>query len=305
MPRVSVVIPTQNRAHRVGAAIASVLRQTFPEFRIVVVDDGSEDNTETVVRAIADDRLLYVRHDGPRGDGAARNTGIRSSGGDLIAFLDDDDEWLPEKLELQVAEFDRSEATGLIHTAYYVISPGGSTEVFRTTEDSITQLRQARIATSTVMVRRPAVEAVGLFDESIPFCSDYDLWLRLARIYPIQYLDIPLARYLAFGQRLSNNLHKVIEGKHMLFAKHTSFLEEDPESYSDHCVALGFVCCCADQMRRGRAAFRNAIRLRPTALEAYVHYAVSLGGAKVFRALETLPRRCGLKWGPEALEPLL
>src|SRR5262245_24547581 len=102
MPLVTVVIPTHNRAGRVRSAIESVLHQTYADFEIVVVDDASEDGTENTVRGVLDPRVRYIRHAVARGDAAARNTGIRNSTGEYVAFLDDDDEWLPEKLRFQV-----------------------------------------------------------------------------------------------------------------------------------------------------------------------------------------------------------
>lgn len=103
---VSVVIPTYNRAHVLNRAIRSVLGQTYQHFEIIVVDDGSTDNTEQVVKAIADDRVRYIRHETNKGTAAAaRNTGIRQACGEFIGFVDSDDEWLPGKLQKQVDKF--------------------------------------------------------------------------------------------------------------------------------------------------------------------------------------------------------
>ena len=102
LPKVSVVIPTHDRAHLVGRAIRSVLAQTFQDFEIIVVDDCSVDNTKEVVQSLADSRIRYLRHEINRGGSAARNTGIGAARGEWIAFLDSDDEWLPKKLEKQL-----------------------------------------------------------------------------------------------------------------------------------------------------------------------------------------------------------
>src|SRR5262245_46961170 len=102
MPKVSVIIPTHNRADFLRDAIFSVLNQTFQDFEIIVVDDASTDNTSEVIGAFNDERIRYLRHDTNKGGSAARNTGILNSQCDYIAFLDDDDQWLPEKLAKQV-----------------------------------------------------------------------------------------------------------------------------------------------------------------------------------------------------------
>ena len=117
MPKVSVVIPTHNRAGFLQAAIQSVLNQTFQDFEIIVVDDASEDQTTEIVRSFSDPRIRYMRHESNKGQGASRNDGIRQASGEYIALLDDDDEWLPEKLAKQVALLDSSPSqVGMIYT---------------------------------------------------------------------------------------------------------------------------------------------------------------------------------------------
>ena len=122
MPRITVVIPTYRRPQLLSEAIRSVLNQTYQDFEIVVVDDNSGDDTEKVVRAFGEARVRYIAHETNKRCGAGKNTGIRNSESELIAFLDDDDEWLPPKLERQVAVLDRSPATtGLVYAGFHVI----------------------------------------------------------------------------------------------------------------------------------------------------------------------------------------
>ena len=101
-PQVTVIIPAYNRAYVISRSIASVLAQTYPYFEIIVVDDGSVDNTEAVVKSFKDSRIKYIRHEVNKGISAVRNTGINEAAGEYIAFLDSDDEWLPTKLEKQM-----------------------------------------------------------------------------------------------------------------------------------------------------------------------------------------------------------
>lgn len=105
-PKVSVIIPTYNRAHLIGRAIKSVLNQTYKDFEIIIVDDGSTDKTEEVVKDFKDERVRYIRREKNKGGSAARNTGIKAARGEYIAFQDSDDEWLPEKLEKQMKAFE-------------------------------------------------------------------------------------------------------------------------------------------------------------------------------------------------------
>ena len=111
MPAVSVIIPTYNRAEFLRLAITSVLNQTFQDFEIIVVDDASEDHTHEVMNNLNDKRIKYIRHEVNKRVSAARNTGVLHSSGDYIAFLDDDDEWLPSKLQRQVALLEDSTST--------------------------------------------------------------------------------------------------------------------------------------------------------------------------------------------------
>ncbi len=122
MPKVSVVVLTHNRRRLLRRAISSILNQTFQDFEIVLVDDASTDNTPEVVRSFGDARIKYIRHEVNKGEAGSRNTGVTSSSGDYIAFLDDDDEWLPEKLEQQVRLLDSSPSqVGAVYTGFLKI----------------------------------------------------------------------------------------------------------------------------------------------------------------------------------------
>jgi glycosyltransferase involved in cell wall biosynthesis len=194
MPCVSVVIPVFNSAHLIGAALDSVFAQTYREFEVVVVDDGSEDHAPlTQVLAQWGPRIQCIRQ--PNGGPArARNTGIARAKGEFVAFLDADDKWLPEKLARQVEYFRRYPETGLLHTGVVGAAPSAAVpgaprqmfcELFHTTFS---------VNTLTVMVPRRVLAEVGGFDERREIhVEDWDLWLRIAAQYPIGYLGEPLA----------------------------------------------------------------------------------------------------------------
>ena len=120
MPTVSIIIPTYNREQLLGRAIKSVLAQTYQDFELIIVDDGSTDNTERLVKSFNSEKTRYIRHRKNKGPAAARNTGIRSAKGDYIAFQDSDDEWMPEKLEKQMRAFTTAPPeVGVVYTSYY------------------------------------------------------------------------------------------------------------------------------------------------------------------------------------------
>jgi glycosyltransferase involved in cell wall biosynthesis len=191
-PQVSVIMPAYNAGRHIAASIRSVACQTFAGWELIVADDGSTDETAEIVRALAaaDERIRYVRRENG-GQAAARNTGIRHARGALLAFLDADDLWLPEKLERQLRALEETGAD-LIYCDGYVFSDDGPPEdadgfavvpgFARGAEMFGLLYEYNRIATLSVLVRREAVERAGLFDEDrrIQNCEDYDLWLRMA-----------------------------------------------------------------------------------------------------------------------------
>lgn len=182
-PLVSVLIPAYNRAALLPRAIGGVLRQTLQDFEVVVVDDGSEDETAAVVDSYTDPRVRLVRLPVKGGVARARNAGVSAARSALVAFLDSDDEWRPEKLERQVARL-KGRGGGVVYCRYsrhvpaaVRLAPGPAVargDVFRAL------LRGWDPLPSCVLMRRVALAGVGPFDESLPAFADYEMWLRLA-----------------------------------------------------------------------------------------------------------------------------
>ncbi len=190
MPAISVVMPVYNRAASVRAAIDSVLAQTFEDFELLVVDDGSSDGTADVVEAVGDARIRCLRQPQNRGGNAARNRGIREARSPLISFLDSDDEFLPHKLGFLVEFFARNPEIDVLADSFRLIYPPETDKppADRLNPDLSTsaEIEQAVFsrrlykATPALSARRAALEAVGLFDETLKRRQDMDLILRLA-----------------------------------------------------------------------------------------------------------------------------
>lgn len=191
-PLVSIIIPTRNRAALLPAAMDSVLNQTRQDFELIVVDDGSTDTTQEVL-ADYGSRItcLTIEHAGPS---AARNRGIEAARAELIAFLDSDDIWLPRKLERQL-EYHAVHADVMISQTREIWIRNGvrvnARARHRMQSGWIYEycLPLCIVSPSSVMIHRRVFEHVGLFDESMPACEDYDLWLRIAPQYPIHLID--------------------------------------------------------------------------------------------------------------------
>jgi glycosyltransferase involved in cell wall biosynthesis len=199
-PRISVIIPAFNRAALLCEAAESALAQSYTNLEVLIVDDGSTDGTAAIVKARfeGDPRVRYLRqeHAGP---GPARNLGLRHAGGELIAFLDSDDLWVPDKLALQVRQLDEHPEAALSFSD--ARNEGGREgdrtrfqgKRFRgdTTLRGIVE-REFPMCTPTVVLRRKVLDDLGAFDESFPCSQDWDLWIRVVARYPIVYVDRPL-----------------------------------------------------------------------------------------------------------------
>jgi O-antigen/teichoic acid export membrane protein/glycosyltransferase involved in cell wall biosynthesis len=207
-PAVSVIVTTYNYGHYLAEALTSVQCQTFTDWELIVIDDGSCDDTPTIVeRFLADPRVRYhrIEHAGPS---AARNLGLRLARAPLVAFLDADDLWLREKLERQVALFEADPTLGVVYSRRLLIDEQGRELVFREAELQRGQVLEAMfrnnfVCFSSAMVRRSVFEVVGSFDEKLPLAVDYDLWLRVARRYRFDYVDKPLVKYRTGHANLS------------------------------------------------------------------------------------------------------
>jgi glycosyltransferase involved in cell wall biosynthesis len=194
-PLVSVIIPTYNRAWIVKEAVDSVLDQDFGDFELIVVDDGSDDNTREILSAYAN--AITVLHQPNRGVSAARNRGIAEASGQLIAFLDSDDLWLPGKLNTQVNFFEEN-ADALINQTQEIWIRNGIRVNPRKRHHKFSgmiferSLALCLVSPSAVMIRKSLFDTVGVFDERLPACEDYDLWLRISCRYPVHLIDSPL-----------------------------------------------------------------------------------------------------------------
>jgi glycosyltransferase involved in cell wall biosynthesis len=194
-PMVSVIIPTYNRGWIVKEAIDTVLEQDFDDYELIVVDDGSDDNTPAILKAYG--KKITVLHQPNKGVSAARNHGIAAASGRLIAFLDSDDLWLPRKLSAQVKFFKDHPDAVVNQTQEHWIRDGVrvnpkikhhkfSGMIFEKS------LALCLVSPSAVMIQKSLFGTVGVFDEDLPACEDYDLWLRISCRYPVHLIETAL-----------------------------------------------------------------------------------------------------------------
>jgi glycosyltransferase involved in cell wall biosynthesis len=289
MPKVSVIIPTHNRAHFLRDAITSVLGQTFQEFEIIVVDDASNDNTSEVVASFHDQRIRLIRHETKKGGSAARNTGILASKCDYIAFLDDDDEWFPDKLAKQVNILLASPPeVGCVYTGYVMVdrTSGGVIDHRLPTKrgDLSKDLLMSNCVaggTSSALLRKNCLQKVGLFDENLPRSQDYDLWIRIANVFLFEYIPEPLFKYYIHENRISTNVGAIGKGLELLAKKYANY-PLARKLYSNEYLDFGIMHCLSGDMYEGRKALLRAIKLSPLQLRGYLNLCLTLFGAQNF-----------------------
>jgi len=217
-PLVSVVIPTYNGASYIREAVDSALAQKYQPLEVIVVDDGSTDNTEDVLKPVMG-RIRYIKkaNGGPAG---ARNAGIKEAKGEFIAFLDGDDVWEPHKLTWQMPAFENANV-GLAYANVSVMDEGGNplehTIRLAKSEGLVFEdlFRKNFIPTSTVVARKSCIEKAGYFDENRELISveDYDLWLKIAANHRVRRVDMVLAKYRRHPHNISTDLARSYFGE--------------------------------------------------------------------------------------------
>lgn len=295
-PTVSVIIPTYNRAHLIGRAIDSVLNQTFQDFEIIVIDDGSTDNTDEVVKYFNDPRIRYIRHEQNCGGSAARNTGIMTTHSEYIAFLDSDDEWLPEKLELQLAVMVESDdATAVCYSGYIRVGGDGERRVYKPFYRGrihTAELWEDRVSpTSAVMVRRDCLVKAGGFDERLPARQDYAMWLELSRYYEFAIVAEPLV--LIYDGRqgtISADLNARKEGERLIRERIRELTQPlgrltQWRILARHYHLAGKYLSGRFGARAGRAELWQAVRHWPLAPNHWLYFAATFLGDRTYRLM--------------------
>ncbi|PAX51026.1 glycosyl transferase family A [Brunnivagina elsteri CCALA 953] len=219
MPKVSVIIPAYNAMKYLPETLESVLKQTFTDFEVVIVDDGSSDNISEWANQIIDDRVRLISQQNQE-LAAARNTGILNSTGEYIAFIDADDIWEASKLEKQVNYLDSHPLVGLVDTWTALIDENGNflnkiinNSIEGDVRRTVTEVCNAFIASgSSPMIRRTCFDKVGLFDVDIKFAEDVDMWIRIGIHYHFGVVKEPLIRYRQHSNSKSRNCQSMLEG---------------------------------------------------------------------------------------------
>ncbi len=312
-PTVSVVIPTYNRSHLLGRAIRSVLNQSYQDFEIIVVDDGSTDDTCGVVRGFQefDGRIRYMRRNFRRGPSVARNVGIRAARGDYIGFLDDDDEWMKEKLEKQIRIFEGSpDSVGVVYTKIWRRwgREGAYFPSLKVKQNSGNVYRELLkwnfVHTPTVLVRAECFGRVGLFDEGFFAFEDWELFIRLSKFYEFRYLDELLVISHCTPGSLSCNEWAIVEGLERILQKHFQDIQDSKRCLARFFYTIGSAWYQIGKTKQGRDYIFKAIKVYPFNFKYFVAAFLSLMGRKSYKLVAKLRRSfrptmgCGCEWNP-------
>jgi glycosyltransferase involved in cell wall biosynthesis len=256
-PIVSVVLPTHNRVAFIERAVASVLTQSESDLELIIVDDGSTDGTPQLLRRLAasEPRIRLMRNDQPRGGGGARNVGIEASLGKWVAFLDDDDEWLPKKLECQLARLADDPGAVACACDFQQHFPSGKTRLFRVpTNVTLQHLWRNNVlgGASVCVCSRETLVRIGGFDTRLRAAQDYDLWIRLRQQGRIAVCPEPLVKYQEHeGDRISSRFDSQLRGARRLYFKYRRELGE-----GDRRRHLSFLCYVKSYQSTRRVRFR-------------------------------------------------
>jgi glycosyltransferase involved in cell wall biosynthesis len=302
IPTVSVIIPAFNRPNLLKRAIKSVLRQTFKNFELIIVDDGSTENIKNVVDNFrkTDKRIRYFWQKNSGGPAGPRNVGIQYSKGKYIAFLDADDEWLPTKLEKQIGLFETSKIPniGFVSCNSIVIDMRDNTERCSEIPDSKKIFEHLLTwscvnSCSGIVVKKNVFEDIGGFDDSLKMADDWDLCIRIAKKYKFDFIEEPLFKY-HIGQENVNqewSVERKEKEAERIFDRYRNEYIKLPKVLSLRLMHEGKRWAMSGRTMRGLSCFVKSIRLNPFNFQSYFFFLLSLTGSRFFNIASKLRRK--------------
>jgi len=292
MVAVSVVLPSYNRAELLGRAIESVLAQTFRNFELIVVDDASTDSTERVVKEFCEPRVRYFRQEMNKGAPAARNRGIKAARGEFIAFQDSDDEWVPEKLQIQFDILKNSPAeVGVVYSGMERVvgeerslwpTPAVTPEDGIIYGDALNRLLGIGLQTS--LIRRECFSKVGMFDEDLKRLQDFELFIRLSKYYCFSHVNKSLVRYHDTENSISSNCEALFSASEAILEKYHHDIVNNRRALAKYLFILGNDLWKKRDPEHGRTYLLRAARIRPWNLIYVISALVSVFGLDAYIA---------------------
>ncbi|MFX0090642.1 MAG: glycosyltransferase family 2 protein [Candidatus Hodarchaeota archaeon] len=272
-PLISIILPTYNRSHVLTRAIRSILNQTYQNFKLLIVDDGSCDNTKQVVEGFSDSRIRYLRRERNEGGSVARNSGIEAAKGEYIAFQDSDDIWLPQKLEMQMRVFETSSLrVGVVYCEWLYSREG---KIFyhryfkkRTREGNLCKTLDNYdffIPIPAVIVRKNCLEKTGFFDVRFSAQEDFDLLIRLSKFYHFKYVRTHLLiQHRPLSYKIDKRTLPSIKTNFLLLEKHSNLLKRKRGFMSNHYYLIGkYLFFKKKERHQWQSYFRYVVKINP------------------------------------------
>ena len=290
LPKVSVIIPTHNRARVIRRSVESALRQTHQDFEILIVDDGSTDETLDVVKPLLrDQQVRYVRHEEQKGQNAALNTGIRNSNGDYVAFLDSDDMWVPQKLELQLRALITAPAKSVALTAMWRVAENAPAEKYLKKYNGYVfpkMLAGEGPSYCCMLVPRECLKKIGFLDESTLRDTDWDTCIALSRHYEFVTLEEPCT--IVFTDEpdsmTSDILGRAFAYQHIVEKNQSDMLRfVGKRGLAWHHTRIAFLFARAGEFNRYRAHMLQAFRLDAKDPQTFLLAFSTLFGMRAFQ----------------------
>lgn len=275
---VSVIIPTFNRADCLNEALNTVIGQTHKNIEIIIINDNSTDNTLEILNKIKFPNIQIFNNNKSIGASACRNIGINNSKGNFIAFIDDDDLWYPNKIELQINYLLENPDTDCVFCDYKYVLDKIYFIPDRIKYDitlSKTILSRSIGGFSLPLIKKDCIDRVGLLDVKLPSCQDWDYWIRLYNNTNINYIPECLVIRNLGKNQISSDLKKKIEGREHLLNKHLDLISKYPAIENMHLCRLGSLNILAGNTKISKDYFLKSFKTYPYSLNTFLHLILS------------------------------
>lgn len=294
---VSVIMPTYNRGNRIINSMKSVLNQTYENLELIVVDDGSTDNTENVIKQLKDARIKYISYENNKGPSFARNLGLDHARGEFISFQDSDDEWVPTNLECQLDHLNEcDDKNGVVYSSIWFRSLDGEKHVFpnenlEPKEGNVLEslLKTNFVYIQSVLTRKSNIEKAGKFDVDLPSAEDWDLYIRLAKSCRFYFNNNVLATAKLQKDSMTLSLDKTITAHKMILKKYREDYERAKKtSYSWQLSHIGNMLALSGDIKSARSYFNKSLFANPLYLKNIIRLVLSLGGNRFYLKLRNI-----------------
>lgn len=287
-PFVSIIIPTYNRANLIKRAINSILDQSYINYEIIVVDDGSTDNTKEVIESFNEDKISYYIHKKNKGAAAAMNTGIKYSQGDFVAFQGSDDKWIPKKLEKEMNVFlDSSDNVGVVYSGYWYLKNDKkiyipSPKITKKEGNIHYELLRGNFVSGLSIIRKKCFKKVGLFDENLPNLEDWELYIRISKYFSFGFIDEPLSTAYCSSDSETINYSKNLKSSEIILKKHFEDFNKNKEILAVNNANIGLYAFVDGDERKSRKYLMKAIKYNPINIKYWLVYITSFIGKKYY-----------------------